>query len=443
VQAVPVCSTEFRNYGTPVEPQGGDQEIRGQGVKRFTTRWIESVKVEKRTDFTDPDLKGLVLRVTPNGAKSWAYLYRRKSDGRRRRVTLGEFPRVGLQEARATASGHRAEVAVGADPALLKSAARKVETVDQMFDRFLSDYSAPGPRWRAEMRRVLAHDVRPAIGAYKIDKVSKADIIALLNTIRDRGAGVQANRALQVVRTAFNWAVSEDYLVVSPASRISERVKEEPRSRALSEAEIRSFWRGLDDARMTPAAKLVLRIALVTGQRIGEICGAEKLELNWNQGEWIIPAKRVKNRREHSVPLSPLALNLFREAIILSGGSRFVFPSRSRSGSREQPLTSHSLGHAVRKALVELGLSENPATPHDLRRTMASQMAAMGIGENIVARVLNHASEIGKTITGAVYIRHSFAAEKRHALEAWATELERMVTAGPAADNVVKIGRLA
>ena len=64
----------------------------------------------------------------------------------------------------------------------------------------------------------------------KINKVCKADIIALLNTIRDRGAGVQANRALQVVRKAFNWAASEDYLTDSPASGIAERVKEEPRS---------------------------------------------------------------------------------------------------------------------------------------------------------------------------------------------------------------------
>jgi integrase len=122
------------------------------------------------------------------------------------------------------------------------------------------------------------------------------------------------------------------------------------------------------------------------------------------------------------------------------GESRFVFPSRSRSGSREQPLAAHSLGHAFRRALGELGLAENPATPHDLRRTVASQMAAMGIGENIVARVLNHASEIGKTITGSVYIRHSFAAEKRHALEAWAAELERIIGyAVP--DNIVKLTR--
>jgi hypothetical protein len=135
---------------------------------------------------------------------------------------LASFPEWVLQDARAAASGYRAAVAEGADPALVKSVAKKVETVDQMLDRFLTDHSAPGPRWKAEMRRVLAHDVRPAIGAYKINKVCKADIIALLNTIRDRGAGVQANRALQVVRKAFNWAASEDYLTDSPASGIAE-----------------------------------------------------------------------------------------------------------------------------------------------------------------------------------------------------------------------------
>jgi hypothetical protein len=64
-------------------------------------------------------------------------------------------------------------------------------------------------------------------------------------------------------------------------------------------------------------------------------------------------------------------------------------------------------------------------------------MAAMGIGENIVARVLNHASEIGRTVTGSVYIRHSFAAEKRHALEAWAAELERIVGGNEAMPNVI------
>ena len=95
----------------------------------------------------------------------------------------------------------------------------------------------------------------------------------------------------------------------------------------------------------------------------------------------------------------------------------------------------------MRQALPVLGLADNPATPHDLRRTVASQMAAMGIAESIVARVLNHATEIGKTITGRVYIRHSFAAEKRHALGAWSAELERIINAKGAGDKIVRIAR--
>src|SRR5262249_10933519 len=98
------------------------------------------------------------------------------------------------------------------------------------------------------------------------------------------------------------------------------------------------------------------------------------------------------------------------------------------------------IGHAMHGALEDLGLANDPATPHDLRRTVASQLAAMGIGENVVARVLNHASEIGKTITGAVYIRHNFAAEKRHALEAWAAALETSL-ASSCDNNVVRLGR--
>jgi integrase len=411
-----------------------------RGAKKFTARWIDTVSVETRTDFTAPDVKGLALRVTPNGSKSWAYSYRRQSDGRKRRITLGEFPAVSLHQARAKASGHRAAIAEGADPASEKTAHKKVETVDQLLDRYLSDYAPAESRWTAEVRRIFKKDVRPAIGGHKITAVTKADILAILNAVKDRGAGVTSNRTLAAVRKAFNWAVGEGYLKASPVQGIGQRVKEQSRSRSLSESEIRAFWTGLDKAKMAATTTLALRLALVTGQRIGEVSGAMKSELNLEKAEWLIPARRVKNRRDHSVPLSALAIELFTRALELSGESPFLFPSRPRSRlvKRQQHLASHGIGHAMRGALEALGLTANPATPHDLRRTVASQLAAMGIGENVVARVLNHASEIGKTITGAVYIRHSFAAEKRHALEVWAAELERII-GDAVSDNVVKL----
>jgi integrase len=404
-------------------------------AKKFTTRWIEAVRVDVRTDFIDPDNAGLILRVTPRGAKSWAFLYRRQGDQRRRRVTLGRFPVMGLKGARVAAAGYKEKIAAGADPAGAVQAHKQIETVDRLLDRYLADAPPASGKWTYEVNRIFQKDVRPTIGSMKIDSVKRTDILAILNAIKDRGAGISANRALAAVRRTFNWAVGEGYLSANPALGITLRVKEHARDRALSEAEIRAFWTGLDGARIADGTKLALRLALVTGQRIGEVCGAFKSELDIDRAEWQIPASRTKNRKSHFVPLSPLAVELFKLAMAISGGSKFVFPSRQRSGC----LDPQGIARSMRGALKELGLEKNPATPHDLRRTVASHMAAMGIGENIVARVLNHASEIGKTITGAVYIRHSFAMEKRRALEAWALDLERITIGNDKTEGAIPL----
>src|SRR6185436_7164609 len=164
-------------------------------------------------------------------------------------------------------SGHLAAIAGGADPASEKTAHKKVETVEQLLDRYLTDYALAESAWTAEVKRIFKKDVRPAIGGHKITTVTKADILAILNAVKDRGAGVTSNRTLAAVRKAFNWAVSEGYLKASPVQGIGQRVKEQSRSRALSEAEIRTFWTGLDKAKMAPSTKHALRLALVTGQR--------------------------------------------------------------------------------------------------------------------------------------------------------------------------------
>ena len=405
---------------------------------KFTARNIEGLVVTRRTDFTDPTYRGLTLRVTPSGSKSWALLYRRQSDGKKRRVTIGLFPDKGLADARKAAVEFRAAINRGEDPAAKKVAQRKLATIDEILDRYLKDYAEPHKRSAFEDRRTFKMNVRPYIGQHKVGTVTRQDVVQLLNTIRDRGSGIAANRALSSLRKAFNWAKAEGYITDNPASGIAPRVKEQSKDRALSADEIHRFWHGLDTARMTDGIKLALKLALVTGQRIGEVCGIEKSELKLEQGEWLLPAQRSKNGREHAVPLSNLAKQLFEETLALSGTSRFLFPAGTRARV-EKPLASHSVGGATRKALKELGLQDKPATPHDLRRTVASHLAGMGFGENIVARILNHASVTERTITGSVYIRHSFAEEKRHALEAWADELDRIIRKAPLSTKIVKL----
>src|SRR5262245_23198048 len=166
------------------------------GVKlmpTFTTRWLESVKVSKQTDFIDRSESGLMFRVAPTGVKSWSLMYRRQGDNKRRRINLGRFPEISLAAARSKAVRLKEAIAEGADPAGKGEELKTVETVNQLLDRFLIDYANPGPRWKTELTRMFAKDVRPAIGRLKIDKVARKDILGVLNAIKDRGAGVSAN----------------------------------------------------------------------------------------------------------------------------------------------------------------------------------------------------------------------------------------------------------
>jgi integrase len=80
---------------------------------------------------------------------------------------------------------------------------------------------------------------------------------------------------------------------------------------------------------------------------------------------------------------------------------------------------------------------DNPATPHDLRRTAATHMARLGFTDHIVGKVLNHGTELRRTITARVYIQHEFLAEKRAALDAWGSEIERIIGRRETVTNVV------
>jgi integrase len=415
-----------------------------KGLK-WTARGIEALTVIGRRDFTDPQSKGLTLRVTHNGSKSWALLYRRASDGRKRRTTIGPYPEIGLAEARAQAAELKVAIQKGRDPAGEVAAYKRADTVDQLFDQFLDNHPRPDAAWTKEVKRIFAKDARPLIGSIKLPDLRRAHVRTVLEAVKKRGTTVAVNRTLAAIRRAFSWGVSKDILEVNPALNLPTDIEERHRERSLSIDEIRLFWAGLEAAGMAPRTKLALRLLLVTAQRPGEVCGMRRDEVDLEAGPWLIPGNRTKNRRPHLVPLSPLAIRLLQEALEIEKGKLFVFSSRPRARagrSVEKPLEAHGLSHAMRLELKALGLESNPARPHDLRRTAATHMARLGISDRIVGRILNHGTELRRTITSQVYIHHDYAAEKQNALEAWANELGAIVSGKRSKDkNVVLLNR--
>jgi integrase len=248
-------------------------------------------------------------------------------------------------------------------------------------------------------------------------------VLAVVNAVKDRGAGVAANRTKAVISKMFAWGVQEGHVETNPAKDIPRRAQELARERALNPSEIAAFWHGLDESGLSLPVKSALRLALVTGQRIGEVCNAEIGHLDLVKRVWNIPSSHTKNQKRHVVPLSPFAMDLFADAIKAGNGTKYVFPSTSATGHLEP----HSLSTGMRRARASLGLADNPATPHDLRRTVATQMAGQGVPEDIVSRILNHAQGAKRTVTSTVYIQFDFMDEKRKAMDNWSARLQGII----------------
>jgi len=168
----------------------------------------------------------------------------------------------------------------------------------------------------------------------------------------------------------------------------------------------------------------MFRLRLLTAQRGGEVSTMRKADLDLTGGWWTIPGEFSKNGLAHRVPLSPLAMEIVKEALAAADGSEWVFPSPTSDG----PV--RSIWKAVKRVRDRCKVDFRP---HDLRRTAASLMTGMGISRLTVSKILNH---VESDVT-AIYDRHSYDAEKRQALEAWAARLEEIFSGRKVEDGRV------
>jgi integrase len=199
------------------------------------------------------------------------------------------------------------------------------------------------------------------------------------------------------------------------------------RDRVLSDDELRLVWKAAEGMGW-PFGPMV-QLLVLTGQRRSEVAGMEWQEVDLEKATWVIPSHRTKNAEAHLVPLSPPAVAILAS---LPRVGDYVFTTTGRT-----PVSGFSRAKAALDGRAEIA----PWRLHDVRRTVASGMARLGVNLPVIEKVLNHTSGSFAGIVG-VYQRHSFADEKRRALEVWGRFVEELVSDEPAG-NVVALGRSA
>src|SRR5437868_1820738 len=314
-------------------------------MARLTDRSIEALRPNPaRYEVWDEARKGFGVRVSPRGIKSFVWVYHH--EGRPRRLTFGTYPRLSLADAGVKLAEAKNLLAKGIDPGSRavaeRDAERHAETVNELVASYLDRYARIRKRSAAEDERILRKDVLPRWARRKAKDITRRDIVRLLNEIVDRGAPIQANRTLTILRRMFRFAVGQAVIEISPCDQVEAPSAENERDRALSDDEIRVFWHALDTASMEPNARRILRLMLVTGQRKGEVMGLYAREIDHEKRLWVLPADRAKNGREHLVPLSSPALEILTEAPPNEAG--YLFPS----GLTGKPYRGQSIDHATR-----------------------------------------------------------------------------------------------
>jgi integrase len=393
----------------------------------LTDTLIRSAKAGKeRLQITDARCQGLELRVTSTGAKSFAFQYRSKRDGKVVRLTLGSYPDLSLAKARSIVEGHRRSIAEGGDPREQKQAAvteakAHGTTLDEVAEMYLEQYAKPNKAsWRDDkslLRRPRAKWKRIPISAVTDDHIAK-----LLDEIADE-APVSANRTQSVLHTLFRWAKEpgRKFVTANPVADMPRRARETPKDRVLSDDEIRKLWRALDtEPRRTIA--LALKLILLTAARPGMVSGMLRDELHDLDGEapeWHLPAHRMKNRKPFIVPLSPQAVAIIEEAMP-GPDEPVIFHSRFH---KRASIERQALSQAVIELIDRLGMAK--WTPHDLRRTAATLARRHGVPRDHVRALLAHTED---DVT-SIYDQYDMLAEKRAAVIKLGSAIAALVAA--------------
>ena len=366
---------------------------------------------------------------------AWQVMYR-NADGQKKRHTFNTYPAMSLVDARDEAKDLFRKIAKGGDPAADKKAKRRAGTFNELTHLYIEKYAKLNKASWEKDEAIINRNLKPAWGTRKAASITRRDVNKLLNEIVERGAPIQANRVLEIIRKMYSWAIGSDRveLDVNPCHEVKKPSKERRRDRVLDAEEIKALWpMAGEDARITEPSRLTLRLVLVTAQRPGEVAGLawNELDYDWETSEepfWTIPGDRTKNRQAHRVPLSPLAVVLLKEAKVLAGDdSGLAFPSpRSRQKMEidDRPTSKPILVNSLSHALIRSGhFGIEHFVPHDLRRTASTHMTGpqCGVSRFILERVLNHADQ---TVTGRHYDLYHYDAEKRVALNAWSRRLK-------------------
>jgi integrase len=331
----------------------------------------------------DSELKGFGLKVTPAGRKSFVAQYRNREDGRTRRLTIGSYGILTVEEARSEARRILGEAATGKDPASIRRLARGGDRFGPVFEQFLKHHvdAKRKKRTAEEYRRTAKLHLLPRWADRNLIELNRSDVVKLHREMAN--APYAANRSVALLSKFFNWCESQgvrpDH---SNPCRHVEKYSEVKRERFLSDEELAQLSTVLDEEATAggsvPWIIGAIRLLIFTGARLNEV-----LTLRWDyvdlpRGMLLLPDSKTGKK---TIYLNPPAIEVLRTLPKLQGNPYVICGGRKG-------------GHLVnlekpwRAIRAKAGFDD--VRLHDLRHSYASVAAASRLSLPVIGKLLGH-----------------------------------------------------
>jgi len=393
---------------------------------------LTDMKVQKARPQDKPialfDGGGLYLLITPSGGKLWRFKYR--FDKKEKKLALGSYPEISLQDARRKREDARRLLANNIDPDSIRKAQKQAKTEEtETFEVIGREWHTKfTPTWTpghaVTIMSRLERDLFPWIGKRPINQIKAPELLAVLRRVESRGALESAHRIRTIAGQVFRYAVATGRAERDPAADLKGALPQ-PRERhhaALTEPkEVAPLLRALDGYQGHFVVKCALRLAPMFFTRPGELRNAEWSEIDLDEAVWNIPAHKMKMKQAHIVPLCRQAVEILTELKEVTGPSRYVFPS-GRSFAR--PMSNN----AVNAALRRMGYDRETMTGHGFRamaRTILDEV--LHVRPDYIEHQLAHAV---RDPNGRAYNRTVHLEERRKMMQIWADYLDGLKANG-------------
>ncbi|QJB56553.1 tyrosine-type recombinase/integrase [Pseudodesulfovibrio sp. zrk46] len=395
----------------------------------LTVKSIEKAKPKDKL-YRIADAHGLCLEIPPRGSKRWRYRYR--FGGKAKMVSLGVWPEVKLSDAREKRDEMRRQLREGLDPSQHRKSQQVIAEGHNRFEAVAREWFAKFKhQWvertaKRKMRRLEGH-VFPLIGEMPIGEVGAPQIRRVLHRIESMKTLHTAHRVKNIIGEVMRYAVAMGLVTHNPVPDLAgvlPPAKVTHRASITDPKGIGGLLCSIDEYQGSPVTRCAMRLAALAFVRPGELRHAEWKEIDFEKKEWRISAEKMKMRRQHVIPLSKQAIDVLKEVELLTGHSRYVFPSER---SKDRAMSNNTVNSALRR----MGYTKEEMTGHGFRSMASTNLNEMGFHPDQIERQLAHVE--GNKVRAA-YNHAEYLAERERMMQVWADYLDHLKAGKNAAD---------